>query len=88
MIEQTYIPFCQSNARVSCIMNEELAADIKLYLESVGKYVRAIDIVHFLEDPVVHKHYGLKKTVSLKTAQRWLVSYPELSLTYSELDRV
>ncbi|KAF8546771.1 hypothetical protein OG21DRAFT_1426170 [Imleria badia] len=34
--------------------------------------IQAIDIINHLEDPVVQKHYGLKKTVSLTTAQQWL----------------
>ncbi|KIK12901.1 hypothetical protein PISMIDRAFT_32293, partial [Pisolithus microcarpus 441] len=57
---------------VSCIENEEFAADIKLHLQSQGKYSCAMNIVNYLEDPVIQKWHGLKKTVSLLTAQRWL----------------
>ncbi|KIK21673.1 hypothetical protein PISMIDRAFT_12162 [Pisolithus microcarpus 441] len=31
-----------------------------------------MDIVNYLEDPVIQKRHGLKKTVSLSTAQWWL----------------
>ncbi|KAI6013126.1 hypothetical protein BKA83DRAFT_4007318, partial [Pisolithus microcarpus] len=39
---------------------------------SWGKYSCAMDIVDYLEDPVIQKWHGLKKTVSLLTAQQWL----------------
>ncbi|KAI0316465.1 hypothetical protein OF83DRAFT_1060295, partial [Amylostereum chailletii] len=56
----------------SRIDDEDLAAAIKLHLQSVGKYVRALDIVHFLDRPEVQTQFGLKKSVSLSTAQRWM----------------
>ncbi|KAG1867209.1 hypothetical protein DFJ58DRAFT_714447 [Suillus subalutaceus] len=66
------LPLCQKSHAISHIEDEELAADIKLHLQSVGKYIRALNIVHYLDDPIVQKCHGFKNTISLKTAQRWL----------------
>ncbi|KAG1741265.1 hypothetical protein EDB19DRAFT_1973104 [Suillus lakei] len=60
------------NHKTSRIDDEVLAADIKLHLQSIGKYVRAQDIVDYLKRPEVQANHGLKKTVSLATAQRWM----------------
>ncbi|KAI6108212.1 hypothetical protein F5141DRAFT_1064423 [Pisolithus sp. B1] len=57
---------------LSWIEDEELAADIKLYLQSLGKYICAMDIVKYLEDPIVQKQHSLNRTISLSTAQQWL----------------
>ena len=46
--------------------------DLHLHLQSIGKYVRAMDVVHFLDRLEVQKKYGLKKTISLRTARRWM----------------
>ncbi|KAG1853648.1 hypothetical protein F4604DRAFT_1933049 [Suillus subluteus] len=40
--------------------------------QSIGKYVRAQDIVDYLKRPEIQARHGLKKTVSLATAQRWM----------------
>ncbi|OAX31798.1 hypothetical protein K503DRAFT_787611 [Rhizopogon vinicolor AM-OR11-026] len=57
----------------SCINDEVLATDIKLHLQSIRKYVRAHDIVDYLKRPEVRGCHGLKKTVSLATAQWWML---------------
>ena len=69
--DQTNLPIHKQNSQPSHIENEELAVEIKLHLQSIGKYICAMDIIHYLEDPIVQKHYGLSQSVSLKTAQRW-----------------
>ena len=56
----------------SHIENEALAADIMLHLQSIGKYVRAQDIVDYLSDPAVQNCHGLSKNISLATAQHWM----------------
>jgi hypothetical protein len=56
-------------SRISRIEDEYLAADIKLHLQGIGKYIQAQDIVTYLKDPEVQMHHGFKKTVSLATAQ-------------------
>ncbi|KAG1750611.1 uncharacterized protein EDB91DRAFT_1244190 [Suillus paluster] len=62
----------QQNHTISRIEDKELAAEIKLHLQSLGKYIRALDIVHYLDDPIVWNHHGFKKSIAISTAQRWL----------------
>ena len=56
----------------SMLDDGELAKDISMYLLSKGMYVRAMDIVHYLEDPEVQKKHSLTKSISLATAQWWM----------------
>jgi hypothetical protein len=57
---------------VSLLEDEDLAQEIHLHLQGIGKYVKAMDIVHYLDTPEMKAHLSLKKTISLKTAQRWM----------------
>ncbi|KAF7972821.1 hypothetical protein HWV62_17022 [Athelia sp. TMB] len=59
--------------KTSMLSNEDLAQEIVLHLQSIGKWVRAMDIVHYLDLPDVKSRYKLKKTISLATAQCWMV---------------
>ncbi|KIK72415.1 hypothetical protein PAXRUDRAFT_180721, partial [Paxillus rubicundulus Ve08.2h10] len=71
--DRTALPthrFGKSN--ISRIHDESLAADIKTHLQSIGKYVRAQDIVDYLHDPEVQQRHGFRKSISLATAQRWM----------------
>ncbi|KAI0371201.1 hypothetical protein BV20DRAFT_942876 [Pilatotrama ljubarskyi] len=52
--------------------NDELHRAIIEHLATVGKYVRALDIVEYLAEPEVQEAFGLKKTVGLSTTQRWM----------------
>lgn len=52
--------------------DEVFADELRLHLQSLGKYVRALDLVHYLSQPDVQERYGLKKTISLATAKRWM----------------
>ncbi|KAG1759608.1 hypothetical protein EDD22DRAFT_782371 [Suillus occidentalis] len=49
-----------------------LAEAIHMHLQSIGKYVRAQDIVDYLAQPDIQQKHGLKKTISLATAQQWM----------------
>ncbi|KAG1756197.1 uncharacterized protein EDB91DRAFT_1036495, partial [Suillus paluster] len=66
------LPLHQQNHAISRIEDEELAAKIKLHLQSLGKYICALDIVHYLDDPIVRNCHGFKKLISVSTAQQWL----------------
>ncbi|KAF8593252.1 hypothetical protein BDV93DRAFT_460945 [Ceratobasidium sp. AG-I] len=57
---------------ISAIENETVAGEIKLHLQSKGKYVCAEDIVTFLDDASVQENLGIKKPISIRTAHRWL----------------
>jgi hypothetical protein len=52
--------------------HEDLSTEIKMHLQSIGKYIRAQDIVDYLDRPTVKERLKLKKTISLATAQRWM----------------
>ena len=57
---------------VSLLEDEDLAQEIHMHLQGIGKYVKAMDIVHFLDTPEMKARLKLKKTISLATAQRWM----------------
>ncbi|KAG2159097.1 uncharacterized protein EDB93DRAFT_1237838 [Suillus bovinus] len=57
---------------VSLLDKGDLAEAIHRHLQSIGKYVRAQDIVDYLAQPNVQQKHGLKKTISLATAQQWM----------------
>ncbi|KDQ59387.1 hypothetical protein JAAARDRAFT_126499 [Jaapia argillacea MUCL 33604] len=50
----------------------DLAQEIHAHLQSIGKWVSATDIVRFLDTDEIKSRYGLKRTISLATAQRWM----------------
>ncbi|KAJ3506528.1 hypothetical protein NLJ89_g6819 [Agrocybe chaxingu] len=59
----------------SCAKIEEdevLKQEIGLHLQGKGKYVKANDIVIYLNEPEVKQKWGLKKTISTATAKRWM----------------
>jgi hypothetical protein len=57
---------------VSLLEDEDLAQEIHLHLQGIGKYIKAMDIVHFLDTPKMKARPNLKKTISLATAQHWM----------------
>jgi hypothetical protein len=54
---------------VSLLNKGELAKEIHMHLQGIEKYVRALDIVNFLDMPDIKEMYELKETLSLATAQ-------------------
>ena len=52
--------------------DESLAAEIQIHLQSIGKFMKAMDIVNFLDTPEMRARTGLQKRLSLATAQRWM----------------
>ncbi len=50
----------------------DLKQAISEHLQSVGKYVRAMDIVHFMAEPANILRFNITKPVSLSTAQVWM----------------
>ena len=57
---------------VSLLDNGKLAKEIHQHLQEKGKWVKALDIVHFLDTSKIKAKYSLKKTILLATAQRWM----------------
>lgn len=58
--------------RMSILENERVAGEIKLHLQSKGKYICAEDIVEFLSDKKVQEDLGVPRPITVRTAQRWL----------------
>ena len=56
----------------SILEDEDLAQEIYLHLQSKGKYVCAMDIVRFLDTPEMKEWLNLKKSISERTARRWM----------------
>jgi hypothetical protein len=56
----------------SVLEDEDFKLELLLYLQSIGKYVRAMDIVDYIKKPDVLVRLKLKKPISLATAQRWM----------------
>src|SRR6266487_2773033 len=55
---------------VVCLQNVQQV--VQLVLQGIGKFVRAQDIVEYVDRPAVKERLKLKKTISLATAQRWM----------------
>lgn len=56
----------------SYLDDEDLVKEIHLHLQEKGKYVKAMDIVHYLDTPEMLERLHRTKTISLATAQRWM----------------
>ncbi|OAX30645.1 hypothetical protein K503DRAFT_751027, partial [Rhizopogon vinicolor AM-OR11-026] len=56
----------------SILEEEDFAQELLLHLQGIGKYVRAMDIVEYLDREEVKSRLKLTKTISLATAQRWM----------------
>ncbi|KZV69533.1 hypothetical protein PENSPDRAFT_608568 [Peniophora sp. CONT] len=73
LVDQEDLPYnLYGSWSVSLLKQGELAQDLYLHLQSVGKYVAADDIVKYLARPDVQKKHDLKGTISLATAKRWM----------------
>jgi hypothetical protein len=59
-------------SNTSLIEDEDLRQEILVYLQEIGRYVRAMDIVEYMNKDQVKETYGLKKGISLATAKRWM----------------
>ncbi|KAK7059550.1 hypothetical protein R3P38DRAFT_2758972 [Favolaschia claudopus] len=65
-------PYGKWNRERSILADADVSSEIALHLQSVGKYVKAMDIVHYIDRPEVKRRLGLKKGIHLSTAQRWM----------------
>jgi hypothetical protein len=52
--------------------DEDLKQEISIHLQSIGKFISAMDIVRYLDQPDVKAWHGLKKTITDRTARDWL----------------
>ncbi|KAJ3992481.1 hypothetical protein F5050DRAFT_1715241 [Lentinula boryana] len=82
MIRQWTVSFCEDHTCVplaqygkfnsSILEDEDIADDIRLHLQSLGKWIRAEDIVHYVDTPEFRARLKVKKNISVRTAERWL----------------
>ncbi|KAJ7913207.1 hypothetical protein B0H13DRAFT_1612824 [Mycena leptocephala] len=56
----------------SVLEDEDLAQELHLHLQGIGKYVAAQDIVNYMATDEMKARVKLKKGISLRTAQRWM----------------
>jgi hypothetical protein len=72
--DREHLPINKYGAWNESILDKdtELAQEIHLHLQSIGKYVRAQDIVDFLHTPAMQEQSGIKNRISVATAQRWM----------------
>jgi len=52
--------------------DKTLAQETKLHLEGIGKYAKAMDIVHFLDTPEMKEWLNHKTTISHPTTKHWM----------------
>ncbi|KAJ3832712.1 hypothetical protein F5878DRAFT_519845, partial [Lentinula raphanica] len=82
MIRQWTVLFCKNHDDLptaeygkfnsSVLEDEDLSNDIHLHLQSLGKWIRAENLVHYVLTPEFQQRFKLKKGISLRTAQRWM----------------
>jgi transposase len=65
-------------------MHPEIAQELHAHLQSIGKFVKAMDPVNFMDTPKMRLCSGLKKRLDILTAQRWMQKL-DYRWTYSEL---
>ena len=56
----------------SLLQDKTLAQEIKLHLEGIGKYAKAMDIVHFLDTLEMKERLNRKTTIGITTANHWM----------------
>jgi hypothetical protein len=56
----------------SILEDKDFRQELELHLLGIGKYVSAMDIVHYVDKPEVKEWLKLSKSISLATAQRWM----------------
>ncbi|KAG2046448.1 hypothetical protein BDR06DRAFT_899234 [Suillus hirtellus] len=70
--DRTALPHCKQLQKYSHVDDEDFAAELKLHLQSIGKYVRAQDLVDYLSLPENQARLGMSKPICLRTAQQWM----------------
>ena len=56
----------------SMLIDEDLCVDINLHLQELGNKITAEKLVNFLARPEVKEKHGINKTISVRTARRYL----------------
>ncbi|KAF8128333.1 hypothetical protein K438DRAFT_1789555 [Mycena galopus ATCC 62051] len=79
---QWAIEFCADHKRIpnhmyghfktSILTDEDVAGDIHLHLQSLGKWASGKDIVRYVATPEFQARLSVKRTITIRTAQRWM----------------
>ncbi|KAG0703459.1 hypothetical protein DFH29DRAFT_803411 [Suillus ampliporus] len=73
IVDRDDLPFdAYGRSKISKLDNKELMNELHAHLQSVRKYVKAGDLVTYLSNKDIQSHFGLKTTISLSTAKRWM----------------
>ncbi|THU81624.1 hypothetical protein K435DRAFT_693137, partial [Dendrothele bispora CBS 962.96] len=59
-------------SNTSMLEDEDLAQELHLHLQGVGKYVAAKHVAQFVNSPEVRSRLRLKKGITERTARRWM----------------
>jgi hypothetical protein len=70
--DRTALPHRKQPQKYLHVDNEDIAAELKLHLQSIGKYVCTQDLVDYLSHPENQARLGMSKPICLRTAQRWM----------------
>ncbi|KAJ7196394.1 hypothetical protein GGX14DRAFT_403342 [Mycena pura] len=71
--DDTHLPVSQyGKFNESVLDDEDLSQEIHLHLQSLGQYISAQDVVNFVSSPEMKERLNLKKSISVRTAQRWM----------------
>ncbi|KAJ7233607.1 hypothetical protein B0H12DRAFT_1028362, partial [Mycena haematopus] len=68
----------------SLLVNEGLCTDIKLHLQEIGNHITAEKVVEFLALPEIMEKHGITRTISIRTARRYLRA---LGYQYTEIKK-
>ncbi|CCO36614.1 hypothetical protein BN14_10756 [Rhizoctonia solani AG-1 IB] len=60
------------NGKASIINDEDFAYELKMHLQSIGKYAKAQDIITYLSDEEVMARFDLAGPPCPRTVQRWM----------------
>ncbi|KIK48806.1 hypothetical protein CY34DRAFT_103917 [Suillus luteus UH-Slu-Lm8-n1] len=67
------LPFdAYGRSKISKLDDKELANKLHIHLQSVGKYVKAGDLVTYLSNKDIQGRFGLKTSISLAMAKCWM----------------
>jgi len=71
ILDRSKLPDKQlSSGSISRLQDEDIESDANTHLQSLGKYVSAMDLVRYFQQDGVRQRYGF--TISLATARRWM----------------
>ncbi|KAK7014171.1 hypothetical protein R3P38DRAFT_2457219, partial [Favolaschia claudopus] len=81
-IREWTIKFCDDKKNIpkhshgrwnsSMLSDEDLAGDIHMHLQSLGKWVTAKDIARYVATPDFQARLRIKRQITVRTAQRWM----------------